>query len=59
MLPYSVKIGDKVTHIKDDCVGVILELDDNLSGHTTCQVLWDDSDTPDVQWTNKLVKIKE
>ncbi len=49
--------------IKDDIShqGTVVSIDTNLPDITTCRVLWDDDNThtPDVQWTNKLVVVKE
>ena len=58
-------IGDRVEHYKElGFPGVIVQIDPyEICGFpsdvTTCQVLWDDSDTPDIQWTNKLRLLTE
>ena len=56
----DLKIGSRVYHEKDDpsSQGIVISIDTNLSDITTCRVLWDDTHTPDVQWTNKLVVVK-
>jgi hypothetical protein len=58
----DLKIGSRVYHEKEDpsIQGTVVSIDTNLPDITTCRVLWDDDDThtPDVQWTNKLVVVK-
>jgi len=57
----GIKVGSHVYHIKDDIShqGTVVSIDTNLPDITTCRVLWDDDNThtPDVQWTNKLVVV--
>ena len=56
-----MKVGDKVYHVKEiGIVGEILSIDDACGENdiTTCTVMWEDSDEPDIQWTNKLVKVE-
>lgn len=59
----GIKVGSHVYHIKDDIShqGTVVSIDTNLPDITTCRVLWadDNTHTPDVQWTNKLVVVKE
>ena len=61
MLNFWLQVGDRVTHIKDaGSSGTVTHIDDNLiEGYsvTTCLVVWDGCDEPDIQWTNKLEKI--
>lgn len=55
-----LKKSDRVVHIKDNSLfGTVVEVDNNLRDITTCKVIWDDDkeQEPDIQWTNKLIKI--
>lgn len=48
-------VGDRVYHYRDPLlVGTITKVEHNK---LSCMVLWDDSDKPDFQWANKLIKI--
>ncbi len=62
--------GDRVCHSRDSNLeGVIVALDSDVGGLTTCSVVWgatslDDALAAphcdrDVQWTNKLVLLQE
>lgn len=49
--------GARVCHVKETSIGgIIIDVDHNLAGITTCTVLWDDcaDGELDIQWTNKL-----
>lgn len=57
--PELFQPGTRVIHYSDRTPGVVLTLDENLIelgySSTTCTVLWDDCEVPDIQWTNKLL----
>lgn len=60
------KVGSNVRHLRDDSLeGVMVQIDEDLGGVTTCRVVWGAQSleealaTPredqDIQWTTKLV----
>lgn len=62
-----INLFDKVEHVKDGSVkGIVVHVDDNLKGTTTCRVAWGVEtqeeaekmpvEDTDIQWTNKLIK---
>ena len=59
---FFLQVGDIVNHIKepDYITGKIIKIDWNLIhcgyGSTTCLVLWNDCEKPEIAWTNKLMK---
>ncbi len=60
----ELKVGDRVELIKEPgLVGVVTKIDQNLLdlgyAATTCCVLWDGHEEPDVQWTNKLERLPQ
>ncbi len=54
--PYGrIQVGDRVRHVKEpNLTGVVVAVDENLEGVTTCEVSWDGDTGTDVQWTNRL-----
>lgn len=59
MNQYNVDVGDTVCHVKDyELIGQVVSIDRNLDDITTCLVVWDGSESTDIQWTNKLVSLE-
>jgi hypothetical protein len=64
----ELKVGSNVQHVRDDSLnGVVVEMDEDLGGVTTCRVVWgakslEDAlaasrEDQDIQWTTKLLLV--